>query len=394
MPATRSSGAALTKFEEAFAKRFGEGSIRTPRKRKYQTVSTGSLTLDYAMGCGGWIVGRVSEIWGPESCGKSTLSIIGLANFQQAFPKRLVGIIDMERTFDEAWAEANGLNLRMARVLRPHSAEDVSDMSRDLIVSGHFSAVVLDSVGGMVTEEEMKKDAEQSAMGTAAQVTTRMVKQAAVLCDDNATTLLIVNQVRANLGYGADTQSSGAWALKHVTTHKIKVRRTATEPFTIGGKETRETVGFEIAALVEKNKVAPPRRTAIFALMNQSTEQYGPIGVDRATEAFVMGKRLGIIDTQPGGYYALPGLDERVRGQEKVLDLLRTEQSLLTRIRTEMLDRVRDVVADEVPEQDPTPAAVDGTEEEPEVIFGGTPLDVDPDVALLDELRRQRDEVR
>lgn len=345
------SASALAKFEADFEKRFGAGTIRS--KRKYKIVSTGSLTLDYALGCGGWVVGRIFVLWGPESVAKTTTMILSAVQFQQEYPNKLIGWIDMERTFDFDWAKKLGLDTTRLRVFVPENSEDVSDMAKMMIRTEMFSFVVLDSVGGMVTEEEMEKDADEASVGTAAKIITRMVKTCAVLCDDTQTTLGIVNQVRANIGYGGDTTTGGGFALKHVTTHTVKLKRTGTSPYTVGTGNAQETVGFELAATVEKNKVAPPRRTAVFGLFVQDSAKYGPVGIDQVSEAWHMGRRLGIIEQRPGGYYVLPGVEDRVRGEESVMKLLRSDTTLVQRIRTLMLDKLDGQVADEVPEEDP-----------------------------------------
>lgn len=366
MPARNGpSAAALAKFESDFTKRFGDKTIR--KSRKYKVVSTGSLTLDYALGCGGWIVGRVFQIWGPESVAKTTLMILSAVQFQKEFPNKLIGWIDMERTFDFDWATSLGLDMSRVKVFVPENSEDVADMAKYMIRTEMFSFVVLDSVGGMVTAEEMDKDAEQASVGTAAKILTRMVKTCAVLCDDLGVTLGIVNQVRANLGYGGDTTYGGGFALKHVNTHVVKLKRTGTMPYTIGSGTKQETYGFELAATVEKNKVAPPRRTATFALLVQPSAKYGPLGIDRATEACTMGVRLGIIEQQPGGYYALPGVEERIRSEDKVKAHLRENETTLNLVRTMMLDKLSSEVADEIPEDDPVD---EGTEEIPDFAMG------------------------
>jgi recombination protein RecA len=352
----RASARALSSFEEKFTKRFGTEAIRTPTKRKYDVVSTGSLTLDIAMGCGGYVVGRVVEDWGPESVAKTTLALIAIANHQKADPNRLACHIDMERTFDPQWAEALGVDLDRLRVLRPHSSEEVSDMARMVMETGMFSIVVLDSVGGMVTQEEMGKDADEVSVGTAAKVITRLVKQAAVLGDDNRTTMFIVNQVRARIGgHGADTDTGGGWALKHVSTHKLRNRRTGETPLTVKRNGEDHVVGYEIAVHVEKNKVAPPRRVGKFWLIVEETPEYGPIGIDKAREAFDIGKRFGVIQEVSTGRYVLPGEEESIHGAAKVMARLRADTEMMEKIRREMLIKYaeQEQVLDEVPEKDP-----------------------------------------
>jgi hypothetical protein len=292
---TKPSARALAAFDQSFGKRFGESAIR--KKRAYKVVSTGSLSLDAAMGCGGYIVGRITEIWGPESVGKTTLSMIGAANFQRDYPDRLVGWIDMERTFDWDWAEANGLDTGRIRLIRPRDSEEVSDMTRRMVESGLFSVTVLDSVGGMVTNEEMKLDAQKSSVGTAAKVITRMVKQAAVL-----------------------------------------------------------------------------------ALFNQYTPQYGPRGIDRAMEAYQIGRRLGIIEEPKSSFYLLPGDDKPIHGEPKTIKRLRENPKILDKIRKDLLARIADHVADEVPEEEPESSG--GT-----VDFSDGAAGFEPDQRLIDQIR-------
>lgn len=347
----KASARALSAFEDRFTKRFGEGTIAKAVKRTYQVVSSGSITLDIALGSGGWIVGRIAEIWGPESVAKTTVALCGIANFQSTFPNKMAAIIDMERSFDPAWAAQHGVNLDRLHVLKPHSSEDVSDMARMLVESGMYSIIVLDSVGGMITEEEMTNDAAKASVGTAAKIITRMVKQCAVLCDDTDTTLIIINQVRAVISAQGGDTTGGGKALRHVTTHKVRLKRTNDDPYYIGTGEDRELVGFIVGAIVEKNKVAPPRRVANFALFNQTTRDYGPVGIDRAREAFQIARRLGIIEEISTGRYLLPGEEQAIHGMAKTLSFMRDHPDLLNKIRQDMLAKLAEevVIADEVP---------------------------------------------
>lgn len=371
------SARALASFEKDFAKSFGEGRLITPIEEGYRVVSTGSLTLDMAMGCGGYIVGKITELWGPESIGKTTFAMTGAGNFQRAIPERLVGWIDMERAWDARWAAQHGMNLRKTRVVKPDSSEQAADMAKKMVRSGLYSFIVLDSIGGMITEEEIDKDSDQASMGTGSKVITRMVHQQAVFCDNLQTTMLLINQVRANFNpRGADTKSAGPFALGHVSTHKIKGRRTGTAPYIIGSGENEETVGFEIAMTVERNRVAPPRRTATFALFNQDTDKYGPLGVDQASEALTMGVRLGVIDNSTQGYYLLPDTEKKINGKPKALAVLRSEPEMLERVRTLMLERIADQVHEEADE---------GSEDGPEELdfATGTPEGFEPDRELI-----------
>jgi recombination protein RecA len=384
------AAAALKKFEVDWAKSFGDDlPLIEAKVRPYEVVSTGSLELDLAMGCGGYVVGRITEIHGPEGTAKTTMGQVAVANFQLAYPQRMAGWIDMERTFDDSWAEGHGVNLHRSvfRRTRPKTAEDVADMTVKMISSGLFSVVVLDSVGGMVSDAEMGKKADEATVAAVARVVTRLVKQSAVMGDDHRTSLIIINQARANIGGGpkAGTTTTGGFALKHVSTHKLRNRRTGNNVYMLGnGKDERE-VGFELAVTVEKNKVAQPRRVATFNLFNADTDDYGPIGIDRASEALSLGPRFGIVE-RAGSYYRFPnpagGDTVQVQGEKKSLNLLRADPELVDYIRARVLEakgaaveELEDVAADAELET--------GTEDDGFVTGGGDAakmVDFDPDV--------------
>ena len=298
--------------------------------KPYGTISTGSLSLDYAVGIGGLVKGRVAEIWGTEGAGKTTLVMLTCAEAQEDEPDQLIGWVDAEHTFDAPWAKAHGMDLDRTRVITPHSAEDVADAVKEMIRSGLFSVVVLDSVGAMIGEKEIDKAADEATMGIKAKIVTRMVNIAATECPITNTTFIIVNQVRANLGYGADTTTGGGWALKHASTMKFKVSRTGTSPFMqrINGEDM--VVGHEIKVKVERNKVAPAYREATMVLFNQNCN-LGPIGIDTVDETATLGIKLGIIE-QAGAWFTIPG-GERVQGRPAVIAALRNDPERVKAIR-------------------------------------------------------------
>lgn len=298
--------AALARFRAKFEKTFGAGvmSIAAPRKR--EVVTSGSLLLDYALVTGGYVQGKITEVWGPESVGKTTLELIGAAHLLRKYPDKLIAWIDMERSMDLKYAEALGVDTTRLVHIEPGNAEDVADQAFICMEeSDLFAGVTIDSIGGMVSKKAMEKDAGDAVMGDIAKIVTRMVQIGAVRASDNSQVLKIINQVRANLSYGADTQSGGGFALRHASTHKLNVKRTGNPPLTIGSGKTKENVGIEIAVKVQKNRVGPFGRIANIVLLNQDTEEYGPMGIDRASEAFELGNMLGII-ARGGSKYTLP----------------------------------------------------------------------------------------
>lgn len=343
----KGSNAALKKFEERFSRTFGADTLkRSTEIVPYPVISTGSLTLDYRLTVGGYVEGRLVEIWGPDGVGKTTLALMGLAEAQAKHTDRMVAFIDMEQKFDRAWAIAHDIDLDRLYLYSPESAEDVADALKEFCSSGLFSMVVLDSIGAMLPEAEKEKDAEQVVVGKQANIVTRMVKIAAVEAAKTGTAVLLLNQVRANLGYGADTTTGGGFALKHVTTMKFKMRRTGTAPFKAKVGNEDRIVGHEIAIEIQRNGVAPAYRTAIVSLFHVPTEKFGPLGIDRADEAATLGVDIGIIE-RAGAWYTLPG-GQRVNGREKVVEALRADPKMLDNIRTLVLASVASEVTEEV----------------------------------------------
>lgn len=330
MPAQAEFDKFLTRFEKSYGKdTLVKASVDADKP--YDVISTGSLDVDDASGVGGYVRGRLVEIWGNDAVGKSTLAMMGVAEAQKAHPTLRTAWIDMERVFDKPWARAHGINLDNNYLFRPDSAEDVADAMKDMVRSGLFSMVVLDSIGAMIPEAEKEKDADQAVMAAQAKIVTRMVKIAAVEADKTQTVVLLLNQVRANLAYGADTTTGGGFALKHCTTHKLKLSRTGTMPFKVG----EDTVGHEIKIMFERNKVAPPHKVATMVLYNQASEKYGPVGIDLVDEAATVGMRRGVI-AQSGAWYTLP-TGERVQGRESVVKALRDDPAVVSMVRERVL---------------------------------------------------------
>jgi recombination protein RecA len=344
------STAALTAFEQKFAKEFGEGRLTRRKKKeaapKREVVSTGSLTLDHALGVGGLVRGRCYESWGPASAGKSTVNLLMAAQQQQHFPDRMVGWIDVERTFDEEWAVAHGVDVNRLWLAKPKTAEEVSDQVRRFLDSGLCSFVTVDSIGALISEKEIEKDAAEATVGNVAKIVTRMIRMAAPVADDNLATFHVINQVRAKIGgYGADTMSSGGFALQHGTTAQLTFKATGEPPLTIGGTKDRQVVGKTIAVQVSKNKLAPPLRTAQITLKNQATDAHGPIGIDLAAEAFSIADRFGFFD-RAGAFYTLPD-GTKHQGAEAVRAHLRSTPELVAGVRSRILSAVAHTVVSE-----------------------------------------------
>lgn len=341
--------AALTRFEAAFGKAFGEKSLKRTSNRKvsYDVISTGSIALDFATGVGGFPEGRLVELWGPEGTGKTTTAMLAMAQAQKKYPDKFAAVVDMEQTWDLNFAAKHGVDNDRVYLVQPETAEDVADAMKMLMETGFVKYILLDSIGAMIPKEEVEKNAGDATVGTTAKIVTRMVKIAAVNANKYGVTPVIINQVRDRISYGGGTTTGGGWALKHVTSLKLRFSRSHNDTYTIGKGEAVEQVGQLVSVKVEKNKVAPPGRIAKVSLFNQDSEEYGPVGVDRAFEAFSLGKRLGILSLS-GAYYTLPDTT-RHQGEGKTLDYLRAHPEAVEQIRTMALATVAHEVVDDGP---------------------------------------------
>lgn len=346
---TGPSAQAMAKFEELFAKSHGAGSLqRTNKPTVYDVISTGSIALDYALGVGGVVEGRIIEMWGPEGGGKTTIASLMMAEAQRKYPHKMVAVVDVEQTWDPPLAAKLGVDNERVYLVQPPNAEAVADIVKDLMESELISFVLLDSVGAMIPQEEIEKDAGDATVGTTAKIITRMVKIAATKARKYGSTLVVINQVRASIGSfrGPTITTGGGWALKHVTSMKLKVQRTDT--YTIGKDEEMVVVGQTISVKVEKNKVASPGRIAKLSIFNTPTEKYGPAGVDRAFEAWTIGKVLKLFGTGGGGIYTMPD-GEKFKGEAAVLEHLRSSPATVELIRSRILATVAGEIVDDGP---------------------------------------------
>lgn len=338
------SAAALAQFEKTFAKNFGDAVLRRVDDTvRYDVIPSGSLELDLAMGAGGYVRGRLTELYGPTGSGKTTMTLLAAAEAQRVYPEEMVGFIDMEHTFDAEWAESHGVDLQRLYLVQPSDSEEVADVLKQMTEAGFFSVIILDSIGAMIPKEEMEKNAGDVSVGTAAKIITRMVKISTVQAHKFNVAVLLINQIRAAIGgppMGAKTTRPGGFALTHVTTHLLKFRK-SDAAITVGTEDAKTEIGQEIAVQVEKNKIAPAKKTARITLMHQSTTKFGPIGVDRAREAVVLAKRLNIIPVT-GSHYQFK--EERVNGQPAATEYLRVHPAEVEQIRRSVLATVADTL--------------------------------------------------
>lgn len=346
------SASAIEKFEEKFGKEMGLGTLsRNDTISPYEVIPTGMLALDYALGIGGLPLGRVVEIWGPEHAGKTTSAMLMIAQAQRKYPNKMTAWVDMEQTFDKGYAAKLGVDLkRLWLVENPKTAEDVADATKRFVESGLCSLVVLDSIGGMISKKEMQKEADEDTVGLVAKVVTRMVKQVSPMGRSNGTTTLVINQVRSNIGaYGADTTTAGGWALKHITSVKLQVRRGGETPRYIREHGTNIPVAYQVMVNVQKNKCYPYGRVAEIWMANRTTPEYGPIGVDTLDETVTFGLRTGVLGGAGTAWVTFPD-GQKFNGTAKAKEHLAADPNLCAVLRQAVLDTLAGDVREETEE--------------------------------------------
>lgn len=340
----KATASAVEKFEAQFAKDMGVSL--TDFSDDYEVVTTGSLNLDSALTIGGIPTGRIGEIWGPEHAGKTTACILMAREFQRAYPDKKVAWVDMEQTFDPKWATSLGLDVKAMWRPTVKTAEDVADSVKRLVESGLCSLVILDSVGGMIARMEYQKESDEATVGLVPKIVTRMVKQVSPMAKSNGTAVIVVNQVRAQIGgYGPDETTGGGWALKHVTSWRLQVKR-GSVPHTVTRDGKQVPVGHEMAIKVQKNKMGPYGQVASVWLHNVETDKYGPVGVDLIQETYDHAKRQRLFGDKGGGYHTMPDGSE-IRGEEKVIEALRENEAWVEELRGKVLASLSGKISEE-----------------------------------------------
>jgi recombination protein RecA len=352
---------ALAAFEANFAKVMGaDALVHADKVETHGYISSGSISLDYALRTGGLHRGRLIEYHGPEQAGKTTLALLAVAAAQRAYPEQVAGWVDPEGTLDTGWAVTLGVDLgRLLVVSKPGSAENVADATRMLVEGGFCSLVVLDSVGAMVPQAEIDNGASDATVGLLAKIMTRLVKQVCAMGARNGTTTLLINQQRANIAAGgnpraAKTNRPGGFAQSHMGSVRVGLRRGGSDPIKMKIDGEEEVVAFEVAARVEKNKCAPAGPTALFWIYNRGTDTYGPAGVGLVDEAAHFGDKTGLIEQTSAGRYLIVSDGTKLHGKPALLRHLREHPDLVQEIRARALASVAALV-DGSGDEDPDP---------------------------------------
>lgn len=303
-------------------KKHGKGSIMAlgdEAIRDAQAIGTGSIALDYALGIGGYPRGRIVEIYGPESGGKTTLAIHAMREAQRA--GGLVAFVDAEHALDRTYAKAIGVDIDNVLFSQPDYGEQALNIVETLVESGQVALVVVDSVAALVPKAELEGDMGDAHMGLQARLMSQALRKLTPLVDRFGTTVIFINQLRHKIGvtFGNPETTTGGNALKYYSTMRLDVRRVGAV------KSGEEVIGSRTRVKVVKNKLAPPMREAEFDL------RWGK-GIDEAADLVDHGCQLGIIEKN-GSHLSFGG-EHIGQGRERSREALLADPRLMTAVRT------------------------------------------------------------
>ena len=331
---------ALTMALSQIEKQFGKGSVMKMGEQpiaKIASVSTGSLGLDIALGAGGLPYGRVVEIYGPESSGKTTLTLSAIAEAQKQ--GKTCAFIDAEHALDPVYAEKLGVNIDDLLVSQPDTGEQALEICDMLVRSGAVGLVVIDSVAALVPRAEIEGEMGDSHMGLAARLMSQALRKLTGNIKRANCCVIFINQIRMKIGvmFGNPETTTGGNALKFYSSVRLDIRR-------IGAiKKGEEVVGNETRVKVVKNKIAPPFKQAEFGILYNE-------GISREGEIVDLGVKEGLID-KAGAWYSYK--DDRIgQGKDNVRVFLKENPEIANeieeQIRTKLLPSIP---AEEVAEE-------------------------------------------
>ena len=286
----------LSEALKQIEKQYGKGSIMKLGEHAnvdVDAISTGSLAIDYALGCGGLPRGRIIEIYGPESSGKTTLALQCIAECQKNGGK--AAFIDAEHAIDPRYAKALGVDVDELILSQPDSGEQALEITEVLIKSGAIDLIVIDSVAALVPQAELDGEMGDSNIGLHARLMSKAMRKLAGAMNSNNCTTIFINQLREKVGvmFGNPEVTTGGRALKFYSTIRLEVRKSEAI------KDGTEIIGNKVNVKVAKNKVAPPFKSC-------QVEIYYGQGISHVAEIVNMGVDMGIID-KSGSWFSYNG---------------------------------------------------------------------------------------
>ena len=309
-------------------KQYGKGSVMRlgdkPAQTNIPAVSTGSLGLDIALGIGGLPLGRIVEIYGPESSGKTTLTLQVIAEAQKQ--GGTAAFIDAEHALDPIYAKKLGVDTENLYVTQPDTGEQALEITDALVRSGAFSVIVIDSVAALTPKAEIEGEMGDSHMGLQARLMSQALRKLTANIQKANTLVIFINQIRMKIGvmFGSPETTTGGNALKFYASVRMDIRR-------IGSiKDGDEVLGNQTRVKVVKNKVSPPFKQAEFEIL------YGQ-GISRSGEIIQLGVDAGLID-KSGAWYSYNG--EKIgQGKEKVRTFLNEHPEIAEHIEAQLREK-------------------------------------------------------
>ena len=320
---------ALQLAMEKIDKQFGKGAIMKLGDDKVEDVPvipSGSVGLNVALGVGGYPRGRIIEIYGPESSGKTTLAIHAMAEVQKQ--GGIAAIIDAEHAFDRFYAEKLGVNTNDLLIAQPDCGEQALDIADELIRSAAVDLVVIDSVAALTPKAEIEGDMGENKVGLHARLMSQALRKLTATINKTNTTCIFINQLREKIGvmFGSPETTTGGNALKFYASVRLDIRKAS--PI----KDGDEILGNQVRVKVIKNKVAPPFKKAEFDLMFNE-------GISRVGELIDMGVEKGIL-TKAGSWYSYEG-NKLAQGRDAAKNVLRDNPDLAEEIENKIMEALK-----------------------------------------------------
>lgn len=312
-------------------KDFGKGSVMMMSDKgvvEQEVISTGSIGLDMALGIGGLPKGRVVEIYGPESSGKTTLAIHVIAEAQKK--GGMCAFIDAEHAFDSVYAQKLGVDIDNLLISQPDYGEQALEIADRLILSGALDVVVIDSVAALVPKSELEGEMGDSKMGLQARLMSQALRKLTATINKTNSCCIFINQLREKIGvmFGNPETTTGGNALKFYASVRLDIRRMAQI------KDGEESIGNHVKVKVVKNKVAPPFRLAEFDII------YGE-GISKVGEIIDMGVELGIVQ-KSGSWFSYNG-DKLGQGRESVKQLMLDNPEMANEIEAKIREKIKEM---------------------------------------------------
>ena len=311
-------------------KTYGKGSVMRlgdQEVEKIESISSGSIGIDIALGIGGYPKGRVVEIYGPESSGKTTLTLHAIAECQKA--GGIAAFIDAEHAFDRFYAEKLGVDLGELVISQPDNGEQALEIADNLIRSGAVDALVIDSVAALTPKSEIDGEMGDSKMGLHARLMSQALRKLTSSISKTNCTVFFINQLREKIGvmFGNPETTTGGNALKFYASVRIDIRRSTQLKDTEGG-----VLGNKTRVKIVKNKVAPPFKTAEFDIM------YGE-GISKTGEVLDIGVELDIIE-KSGSWFSYGG-SKLGQGRDSVKSILKDNPELMEELEQKILEQLK-----------------------------------------------------